>query len=247
MHRGLIIAVTIAVFVAGSAEAIGAGAMAITYALDAPVDRVMEYNAEEDRNTDDGGSEPIASEWTSARHRIWGQNFRHDAASFTLDSVTLKLNNAAEGTANVEGMTFGMKVFSLDDMNDATANTVLLDATGNMPASMPTGISYVTFDFSDQATMSAGQQYGFTFDFVAEDPANITWFREAWNNNNYTNGLELLSIDGGATWNTVSDSMAFWVVQTPEPTTILFMGCGAIGLLRKRRAKVHGNSLADRT
>lgn len=94
--------------------------------------------------------------------------------------------------------------------------------------------------------MSVGQQYGFTFDFVAEDPANITWFREAWNNVNYTNGLELLSRDGGDTWNTVSDSMAFWVVQTPEPTTILFMGCGAAGLLRKRRAKVHGNSLANR-
>ena len=237
MHKGLIITVIIAAFAAGSAEAIGAGAMAITYALDAPVDRVMEYNAEENRNTDNSGGGPIASEWTAARHRIWGQSFRHDAASFTLDSVTLKLNNAADGTANVEGMTFGMKVFSLDDMNDATANTVLLDATGNMPASMPTGISYVTFDFSDQATMSAGQQYGFTFDFVAEDPANITWFREAWNNNNYTNGLELLSIDGGATWNTVSDSMAFWVVQTPEPTTILFMGCGAAGLLRRRKSK----------
>ena len=239
MHRGLIITVMIAAFAVGSAEAIGAGAMAITYALDAPSDDVVEYNAVEERNTDDNGTESIASEWTSAQHRIWGQSFRHDAADFWLDSITMKLNNGGEGTANVEGKSFNMKVFSLDDMNDATPNTIFLDATGDMPASMPTGIGYVTFDFANYVSMAAGQEYGFTVDFVAEGPTNATWFRETMTHQNYPNGLQLLSRDGGASWVTVEDSMAFWVVESaiPEPATLLLMGCGAAGLLGRRRSK----------
>ncbi len=236
MHRALVIAAAMAVLVAGGVEAT-AGIIIISYASSAPSVDVVEYNAVEDRNTDDNGTESIASEWTSAQHRIWGQNFRHDAADFWLDSITMKLNNGGEGTANVEGKSFNMKVFSLDDMNDATPNTIFLDATGDMPASMPTGIGYVTFDFANYVWMTAGQQYGFTIDFAAEDPTNITWFREAWNNNNYTNGLQLLSRDGGASWNTVNDSMAFWVVESeiPEPATMSLLALGGLAVLRRRR------------
>ncbi len=243
MHRGLIVTVTIAVLAAGATEAAALDVMSITYDSIAPSVDVVEYNAVEERNTDDNGTEPIASEWTSGQHRIWGQSFRHDAADFWLDSVTLKLNNGGDGTANVEGVSFNMKVFSLDDMNDATANSILLDVIGNMPASMPTGIGYVTFDFAvaDHVFMAAGQQYGFTVDFAAEGPTNATWFRETMTHENYPNGLELLSRDGGASWVTVDDAMAFWVVESeiPEPATILLMGCGAAGLLRRHRQKVH--------
>ncbi len=88
--------------------------------------------------------------------------------------------------------------------------------------------------FAEKIFMAADQQYGFTVDFAAEGPANITWFRETLSYD-YPNGLELLSQDGGATWDTVTDSMAFWVVQIPEPATLLVMGCGAAGVLRRRR------------
>ncbi len=239
MHRALVIAAAMAVLVAGGVEA-AASVMSITYDSSAPSVDVVEYNAVEERNTNDNGTEYIASEWTSAQHRIWGQSFRHDAMGFWLDSVTLKLNNGDGGTANVEGMSFNMKVFSLDDMFDATANSILLDATGNMPASMPMGISYVTFDFAAHAFLTAGQEYGFTVDFAAEGPENATWFRETMTHQNYPNGLQLLSRDGGASWVTVDDSMAFWVVDAlvPEPATLSLLALGGLAIIRRRKSQI---------
>ncbi len=238
MHRALVIAVAMAVLVAGGVEA-AASVMSITYDSSPPSVDVVEYNSSQGRNTDDNGTERIASEWTSAQHRIWGQSFRHDAADFWLDSVTLMLNNGGEGTANVEGKSFNVKVFSLDDINDATANSILLDVIGNMPASMPTGLGYVTFDFAvaDHVFMAAGQQYGFTVDFAAEGPTNITWFREMMDHANYPNGLELLSRDGGASWVTVEDILAFWVVEgeIPEPATMSLLALGGLAIIRRRK------------
>lgn len=179
------------------------------------------------------------------------------SSSFTLDSITMLLNDSGSavgngsgtGNTNTQGATFTLTIYSsTTNRFDLSSTTQLVSSqTGTLPTTGFTGSNvrgdYITFDLGSNIALTSGLYYAFAFSFPTAATDRSLQFVVNGNTLSttgyaytFTNSA---SSPGSWTANGGND-YAFYLTAVPEPGTFALAGLGLMVLLiRRRRSMVH--------
>lgn len=174
---------------------------------------------------------------------VQGQSFTtgSNPGGYLLNAITLACNNGI-----LDGRTFNVQVGTFHDNGDETGSLVPI-ATYSTSTGSGLGTGFVTMTLSAPLALGANTHYGFDW--------SSTWSGGMILWNSYQSGNDNPYSGGGSYWsgaNGVPDNnnlstrtydrvfhLDLTAVSLPEPTTLLMLATGLIGLLayawRKRR------------
>lgn len=179
------------------------------------------------------------------------------SSSFTLDSITMLLNDSGSavgngsgtGQTNTQGATFTISIYSsTTNRFDQSSTTQLVSSqSGTLPTTGFTGSNvrgnYITFDLGSNVALTSGLYYAFAFSFPTAATDRSLQFVVNGNTLSTTGYAytftNAASSPGSWTANGGND-YAFYLTAVPEPGTFALAGLGTLVLLiRRRRSMVH--------
>lgn len=187
----------------------------------------------------------------SSTEREIAQSFQA-SSSFTLDSITMLLNDSGSavgngsgtGTTNTQGATFTVTIYSSTTNRFDLSSTVqtVSSQTGTLPTTGFTGANvrgnYITFDLGSNVALTSGLYYAFAFSFPTAATDRSLQFVVNGNTLPTTGYAYTFTNSASSPGSWVANGgndYAFYLTAVPEPGAFALAGLGMLVLLIRRR------------